>query len=266
MKLTDIITKDVPLLNKNRPLLDAIDSLNKQDVEAIGISDDTKPIGTLSHYDILFRIGAQRLRAVDPASLYISGFVRDFPASLSNDTSVRKAAKLMVELSTQAMPMMYGETFLGLVYRRSMLQLVQNSSAEISTIMKRNFPLIRSHDRIIQARRLLLENGVSIIPVVNEENRLMGILTQKEVLNSLIEFQKYVPEKNQKARIRQLSVSSAMKAGAKTVEGSLTIGQAAQMMCKDGLTGLVVAESSKIMGVVSSTEMLEYIVGSFQEQ
>lgn len=266
MKLTDIITKDVPMLNKNRPLLDAIDSLNKQGVEAIGITDDGKPIGTLSYQDILFRIGAQRLRAVDPASLYISGFVRDFPASLSNDTSIRKAAKLMIELSSQAMPMFYGETFLGLVYRRSMLQLVQDSTAEVSAIMKRNFPLIRSHDRIIQARRLLLENGVSIIPVVNEENRLMGTITGKEVLNSLIEFQKYVPEKNQKARIRQLAVSAAMKAAPKTVEGSLQLGQAAQLISKECLPGVVVTEPSKIIGIVSTTEILEYIVGSFQEQ
>lgn len=266
MKLTDIMTKDAPLLNKNRPLMDALNSLNKQGLESVGISDDSKPIGTVSYHDILFRIGAQRLRAVDPASLYISGFVKEFPATLSNDTSVRKAAKLMVELSSYALPMMYGETFLGMVYRRSMLQLVYGSSVTLSNIMKRNFPLIRSHDRIIRARTLLLENGISILPVVNEENRLMGIASEKEVLNSLIEFQKYVPEKNQKARIRQLSVSSAMRVGVPEVNESLPLGEAAMILSKECLPGLVVTESSKVVGIVSINEVLEYIVQSFQEQ
>jgi predicted transcriptional regulator len=266
MKLTDIITKDAPLLNKNRPLLDALESLNKQGLESVGISDESKPIGTLSYHDILFRIGAQRLRAVDPASLYISGFVKEFPAILSNDTSVRKAAKLMIEFSSYALPMMYGETFLGMVYRRSMLQLVQGSSVALSTIMKRNFPTIRSHDRVIRARTMLLENGISILPVVNEENRLMGITTEKEVLNSLIEFQKYVPEKNQKARIRQLPVSSAMRVGVPEINGSLTLGEASMILSKESLPALVVLESSKVAGVVSTTEILEYIVESFQEQ
>ncbi|MGA2572604.1 MAG: CBS domain-containing protein [Candidatus Methanomethylicaceae archaeon] len=266
MKLTDIIVNDVPTLNKNRPLLDAIDSLNKLSLESVCITDDEKLIGTLSYRDILFRIGAQRLRAVAPESLYISGFVKDFPATLSNDTSVRKAAKLLLELSANSLPMYYGETFLGLVNRHGMLKLVESSSVAISSLMRRNYPLLHPYDRVIHARKILLDNGVVIIPVVNEEGRLLGTVTEKETLNSLIEFQKYVPEKHQKARIRQLSVSSAMRVGIPIVEGDLPLGDAVQRMIKESLPGLVVTESSKVMGLLSPQEVLEYIVGSFPEE
>ncbi|MDD1764701.1 MAG: CBS domain-containing protein [Candidatus Methanomethyliaceae archaeon] len=266
MKLTDILIKDVPILNKNRPLLDALDVLNKQGLESICISSDGKLIGTLSYRDVLFRIGAQRLRAVAPESLYISGFVKDFPALLSNDTPVRRAAKLLLELSSQALPMFYGDTFLGLVYRSGMLKLVQDSQVGTSSIIRRNFPILRAHERVINARKLLLEGGVTIIPIVNDEGRLLGVVTEKEILNSLIEFQKYVPAKHQKARIRELSVSTAMKVSMPTVEGDLSLGEASRRMIKDCLPGLIITDSSKVIGILSPEEVLEYIVGSFPEE
>jgi predicted transcriptional regulator len=266
LKLTDIITKEVPMLNKNRTLLDALESLNKGNLESIAICDEKKPVGTLSYRDILFRVGAQRLRAVSPASLYVSGFVKDFPATLSNDTPIRRAAKLMLELSSYALPMFYDETFLGLVFRRNMLQLVQDSTTAVSSLMRRNFHIIHPHDRVIQARMLMLEKDVSLLPVLSEEDHVLGIVTEKEVLNDLIEFQKHVPEKNQKARIRQLPVSTAMKINVATVESEQPLGEAVQKMVKDQQPGLVVTEASKVVGIVSPHEVLEYIVGSFPQE
>ena len=266
MKLTDIITKEIPMLSKNRTLLDALESLNKGDLESIAICDEKRPVGTLSYRDILFRIGAQRLRAVSPASLYVSGFVKDFPATLSNDTSIRRAAKLMLELSSNALPMFYDETFLGLVFRRNMLQLVRDSTATVSSLMRRNFRTIHPHERVIQARMLMLENDISLLPVLSEEDHILGIVTEKEILNDLIEFQKHVPEKNQKARIRQLPVSTAMKVSVPTVESEQPLSDAVQKMMKDQLPGLIVTESSKIVGTVSPHEVLEFIVGSFPQE
>src|SRR5512136_422776 len=190
MKLTEIISKDFPTLDKDRPLLDALDNLNRLGSESICIDENGKLLGSLSHRDVLFRVGALRLRAVAPESLYISGFFKEFPANLSNDTSIRRASKLMLELYSAALPMYYGETLLGIVFRRNMLKLMESSSVPVSSIMRKNFPIIRPHDRVIHARKLLLENNITVIPVVSEEGRLLGTVTDKEVLNSLIEFQK----------------------------------------------------------------------------
>lgn len=266
MKLTEIISKDFPTLDKNRPLLDALENLNKLGAESICVDDGGKLLGSLSHRDVLFRVGAQRLRAVAPESLYISGFFKEFPATLSNDTSVRKAAKLMLETTSAALPMYYGETLLGIVFRRSMLRLLDTTSVTVSSMMRKNFPIIRPHDRVIHARKLLLENNIAIIPVVSEEGRLLGTVTEREVLNSLIEFQKYVPEKHQKSRIRQLTISSAMKVGSPTVGAETTLNDASTAMSSGSLPALLVTEGDKVLGTVSSEDILQYIVGSFPEE
>lgn len=266
MKLTEIISKDYQTLDKDRPLLDAIDHLNRIGAESICIDDNGKLLGSLSCRDVLFRVGAQRLRAVAPESLYISGFFKEFPANLSNDTSIRKAAKLMLELNSAALPMYYGETLLGIVFRSNMLRLMETSSAAVSSLMRKNFPIIRPHDRVIHARKLLLENNITVIPVVSEEGRLLGTVTDREVLNSLIEFQKYVPEKHQKSRIRQLAISSAMKVGSPTIGTETSLREASAMMTGSKLQALLVTDENKVLGTISAEEILQYVIGSFPEE
>lgn len=266
MKLTDVILKEVPVLSKNRPILDALEIMNKQDLEGVCVGENGKIIGSVTYRDMLFRIGAQRLRAVAPESLYISGVMHEFPTTVSNDTSIRKAAKLLLELRSSCLPMFYGETYLGLIYKRNMLKLVQEKAIPISSIMRKNYPIVRPNDRIIHARKLILETGVPALPVINEDGRLLGMLGQGEALNALVEFQRYVPEKHQKARIRQLNVSSAMKVGCRTVEPSTQLSEAAQLMLKEKANALLVTESAKLVGILTPDEVLEYMIGSFAEE
>lgn len=266
MKLMEILVKNPPTLNKNRPLLDAIDIMNKESLDNICVDDDGKPIGFLSYRDILQKIGTLRLRAVAPESLYISGFMRPFPATISTDTPVRRGAKLMLELSSPSLPVFYGDTFLGIVYKKDMLRFVGKSSAGINSVMRRRITLIHPHDRLIHARKLLLERNISILPVVNEDQRLVGMITEKEVVKALIDFHKYVPEKYQRARIRQLSISSSMVTNVPVVEGDLPLSEVSERMLKENLPGIIITDSSKIVGILSYEEVLDYIVKSFPEE
>ncbi|MEM3532503.1 MAG: CBS domain-containing protein [Candidatus Methanomethyliaceae archaeon] len=268
MKLLDILVKDVPTLNKNRPLLDAIEVLDKEKFDCICVNDDGKPVGIISYRDVLSKIGTQRLRAVAPESLYISGFMRSFPVVLSNDSSVRRTAKLMLELSAPALPVFYGETFLGLVYKREMLRFVKDSTVTAPSIVRKNVPIVKSHDRVIHARKLLLDQNLSMIPVVNEDGRPVGIITERAVLKALIEFHKYVPEKYQRARIRQLTISSSMVANVPILEEEVSLGEVSEKILKENLPGIIFSEQSqnKIMGILTPDEILDYIVRSFPEE
>lgn len=266
MKLTDIATRDAPALNKNRPLLDALDLMEKQGLEGICVSDDGKVVGYLSYADILTKIGTQRLRAVSPGSLYISGFMSSFPATVSNDTSVRKAAKLMLELNADLLPMFYGEMFLGVVYRSSMVRAVQDREVGASQLMRRKFPSVRSSERAIHARKLLLDSGSPLIPVLNDDGRYLGAVTRGALLKALVDFHMYVPEKHQKARIRQLSISNVMKVDYPSIGEESSLGEAARKILAERCPGVVVVNGLTPVGIISTDEILAFIVNTFPEE
>ncbi|MDI9643987.1 MAG: CBS domain-containing protein [Candidatus Verstraetearchaeota archaeon] len=266
MRLTEIATKDVPVLNKNRPLLDALEVMEKDGLESICVSDDGKIVGSISNTDILAKIGTQRLRAVSPGSLYISGFMSEFPVTLSDDTPIRRAAKFMLELDAGLLPMFYGETFLGVVYRINMARAVHDRTEEVSQLMRKKFPSVKSNDRAIHARKMILESRTSVLPVLNEDGRYLGAVTRGSLLKALIDFHMYVPEKHQKARIRQLQISNVMKADYPSIGGDARLCDAARKILEERALGIVVVEGMSPIGLLTIDEILNFIISTFPEE
>jgi len=57
-----------------------------------------------------------------------------------------------------------------------------------------------------------------------------------------------------------------MKIGYPTTDIDSSLGTVAQRMLKERLPALMVTESGNAVGIISSGEVLEYIVGSFPEE
>lgn len=266
MKLTEITTKEIPALNKNRPILDALEAMEKGGFESICVSDDGRIVGSISYADILAKIGAQRLRAVSPGSLYISGFMSEFSVTVSNDTPLRRAAKLMLELDADLLPMFYGETFLGVVYRANMIRVVEDREEAVSRLMRKNFPSVKSNDRAIHARKLILDSRSPVLPVLNEDGRYLGAVTRGSLIKALIDFHMHVPEKHQKARIRQLQISNVMKVDYPSVGEETKLSDAARKIREKRCPGVVVVEGLTPAGLLTTDEILNFIVSTFPEE
>ena len=54
-------------------------------------------------------------------------------------------------------------------------------------------------DRLVHARRKMLDNNVGRLPVVDED-KLVGMITSKDLMRAFIDFRKNVPEKYQNPR------------------------------------------------------------------
>ncbi len=264
MRLMDILVKDPPMLSKNRPITDALEILRKESIDSICIYDE-KPIGIISYRDILSKIGLERVRRLVPEALYNSSFVRYFPTYISDECSIRKCAELMIEFNINSLPFFYGETFLGMIYRRDMIRFVEDSSINIELIMNRNPLVIYPYSRIIHVRRIMLDNNLSFLPVLNDDGKVLGAVTEGEVVNTLIEFYRRTPEKHQKARIREILVTTSMITDIPIVEKETILSDIAVELRKKGSPGAVITENQKIIGILTHNEILKYIVHSFPE-
>jgi CBS domain-containing protein len=247
------------MLSKNRPITDTLEILRKEPVDSVCIYDENeKLIGTISYRDILSRIGIEKVRRISPESLYNSGFVREFPTHISYECSIRKCAELMLEFNVNSFPLFYGETFLGMIYRRDMIKFLENSSTTIDLIMNKNPLVIYPHNRVIHARRIMLDYNLSFLPVLNDEGRILGVITEGEVVNTLIEFYRKTSEKHQKAKIKEILVTTSMIVDIPIVEIAIDIR-------RKGLPGVIVTENKKIIGIVTHNEIIKYIAHSFPE-
>lgn len=52
-------------------------------------------------------------------------------------------------------------------------------------IMKKKFNVIRSHDTLQKACRVLIKNKISGVPVVNGQGQLVGFVSEKDIIRGL---------------------------------------------------------------------------------
>lgn len=95
---------------------------------------------------------------------------------------VYQALQLMNENNVTHLPVVKGETFVGLISEEDLLQ-ADNDHSTIAT-MEQSFSgiSVKEDEHFLKAVQLAAENGVSIVPVVNEENELVGSVTYNELL------------------------------------------------------------------------------------
>ena len=95
---------------------------------------------------------------------------------------VYQALQLMNENNVTHLPVVNGTTFAGLISEEDLLQ-AENDHATIAT-MEQSFSgiSVKEDEHFLKAVQLAAEDGVSIVPVVSEENELVGSVTYNELL------------------------------------------------------------------------------------
>ncbi len=145
----------------------------------------------------------------------------------------------------------------------------------VKDIMTTQLISVSPETEILQAARLLLENRINGVPVVNESGKLVGILCQSD----LIAQQKRIPIPSYFTFLDGLFTMSSMKQIEKEVQkiAATTVGQAmtpdpvfvdpdmsievvANLMVDKGFHTLPVVEAGRLVGIVGKEDVLRTLM------
>ena len=142
-------------------------------------------------------------------------------------------------------------------------------------IMTRDVITVGPDTDITQATRMLLENRINGLPVVDAENRLVGIVCQSDMiaqqkripLPSLFTLlDGYIPLTSSKQFEREVEkiaatrVEQAMTPKPVTVSPGTSIEDIASLMVEKKLHTLPVVEKGKVVGVIGKEDMLRTLM------
>ena len=128
----------------------------------------------------------------------------------------------------------------------------------VKEIMTKDLVTVSPHDRLIHARRQMMEAHVGRVPVIDEEN-LVGVVTSKDLMRAFIDFRKHVPEKYQKSQIKEVLVEYIMSTNPTVTTKDATISEVAKIMMDTGYNGLPVVEDGEVVGIITQTDILRLI-------
>ena len=112
------------------------------------------------------------------------------PVSVSPDTSVYDALKVMAERNIGSVIVMDGDTYLGIVTERDysrkvILQDKHSDTTLVSEIMSSDLPRVSPEDTIDQCMELMTKNNIRYLPVFNND-QLAGIISMSDVVKDTI--------------------------------------------------------------------------------
>jgi len=102
--------------------------------------------------------------------------------SVSPDQSVEEAARIMARLGISSLVVCRGEELRGIITERDVTARVvalgaSPADVKVSDVMSTSLVTVTQDAPLVEATRLMLENRIKKLPVVDSERRLLGILS-----------------------------------------------------------------------------------------
>ncbi len=101
---------------------------------------------------------------------------------------VHLALQLMNDNHVNHLPVVEGEKYIGIISEEDLL-LAENDHAEIQTMQQSfaNFS-VKGEEHFLKALQIARENGLSLLPVVEENNEIAGVVTYNDLLKYAAEL------------------------------------------------------------------------------
>jgi len=146
---------------------------------------------------------------------------------------------------------------------------------KVKDIMTRGPVTVSPETEISQAARLLLENRINGVPVVDEAGRVVGILCQSDLISqqkrlpipSLFTFlDGYIPLTSSKQiekevrKIAAITVAQAMTPDPVVVDPETGIQAVAALMVDSNFHTLPVVDEGKLVGIVGKEDILKTLI------
>ncbi|CAA7194737.1 MULTISPECIES: IMP dehydrogenase [Chryseobacterium] len=172
-RLTDKITLNVPIVSA------AMDTVTEADL-AIALAR----VGGLGFIHKNMPI-AEQAAQVNRVKRSENGMISD-PVTLSKDHTLGQAKELMTKFKISGLPVVDDDNLLiGIITNRD-VKYQENLGIKVEEIMtKENLITSDKDTNLEKAKEILLKNRVEKLPIVDKDNKLVGLITIKDIDNQL---------------------------------------------------------------------------------
>lgn len=148
---------------------------------------------------------------------------------------------------------------------------------KVRDIMHRGVVTVRADAPLKEVARLLVEHGISGLPVVDETGAVVGVVSETDLVIKergpherpprLIErlFGPPAVDRAELAKIEATAAGDAMSSPAITIEALRPVRDAAELMIERGINRLPVTEDGRLAGIVTRADIVRSFVRPDEE-
>lgn len=257
MKVKEVMTKDIISVDKDVDLQHVLNLMKKHEITKIPVVEDKKLVGVVTDDVIAVKLGSIRKRGVPASRLHASSVTDKDIETVSPDTDVREILKKVGEPGPTMLNVVENDKLVGVITKADLLPLVK-SKKQLREIMQKRIHSVSPDDRVIHARRIIINENVARLPVIHN-GKLLGMISDTEIAFALANVKKSIPLGRQKHRLDELLVEDVMKTPVVWTEPGMGVSDAAKIMMKKNVGALPLIENNNIVGIVTRTDLLKTI-------
>lgn len=261
MQVKNLMSEDLITVDKDQSLSDALKLLRKHNVSRLPVINKKELVGIVSERDIANKLGSSKYENMPASRLHVSSVMVKDVITVPETMQLGDVAKLMLDEGIGSVPVMCDDKMVGIVSKADFVTLADGIAFDkitVKEVMCKNLIVVSPTERLVHARRLMLESNIGRLPVV-EDDAVIGMVTSKDLMRAFIDFRKTVPEKYQKAQIKDVLVEDIMSVNPVCAEKDMTISDVSKIIMETGYNGLPVVENDNVIGIITQTDILRLI-------
>ncbi len=185
-QVSSFMTREVVFCETNETINSVIQKMKISRRGGMPIIKEMKLTGIVSERDII------RILPKKYFDIQVSEAMSHKPFFIPQSLSVRNCMKTMVNTHYRRFPIVENKEVVGIVTGLDILHFINNTNynpiqmdESIANIMSTPVKYVMEHDDVSDALKIILENNIGGLPVINEENNLKGIITERNIIELL---------------------------------------------------------------------------------
>ncbi len=165
------------------------------------------------------------------------------------NTSMEKALELMDSKKIKELPVIQNKKYAGLILYYDLLARDLNKNLRAGDFMKKT-PAVLPKEGISKTISIMQESGVGALPVIDEDKKVIGIVSDFDVLKLLINDRIFDSFKVEDVVIRRFPI----------LRTDDTIGRAQKLAAINRIDNLPIVDNfGNLLGQISTSDILSYI-------
>lgn len=258
--LRELVREDYELIDANETiskLFPILEKLDRDKANAILVREEGKIIGVVREKDLIRGSVLKNPHETRVKSLVVKTGKLDI-----SELDPFKIARRFVEDSTPFVIVQMGKKF-GVIYVNDFLRMLRREfeNVKVREVMNPEVITVRRFDTAAKALSVMRSHGIDRVVVVDENNKVIGILTGKDVIDRVISPRKRArmgDSSGEKEKTLSIMVESIMSSPVISVDRNDSVAEVIDLMVENRISSVVVTKDGIPDGIVIKKDILEH--------
>lgn len=268
------MTSPVITVTPDTNLKDARSLISENKIRVLPVMKDNKLVGIITKRGLLrLDLSVLGIETWNSHADLEDGKVGDVmtlkPLTVTPDSTVPKAARVMLENKITALPVVSKGSLVGILTNSDVLRFLITGYPELAkpvlvqNCMTDEVVTVTRYTSLLEAHSLMGTKRIRSLPVV-ENDHLVGLVTRTDLMSS--DPSRLASRNNQELSLKILTqdVEKVMTQSVITIDKNMEVNKAARIMVENKIHVLpVLDENKKLIGILTESDLFLMVVQKF---